>query len=581
MRTPKTFYKTTPNVYTCELPSCPRCEAPLVECSYLSGSKVVQTLTEPLRIAYRPKRCADPGCPWHQVSLPSAQWQQIAPWYGTYGYDVIARIGWQRQKCFARFGDIHQLLEAQLQISESHVRYLYHQQYMPLLACVERQQMERLQQVGEESGLILGLDGLAPEGGEPQLWLVRELQTRLPLRCGWLATQEQVTFENFLQPIRDLGLSVVAVMSDKQRGLVPAIAKIFPDAKYAFCQMHYLKNMAEPVSEADEKMKVTLRKQVRQDVGELIRHEHSPEAPGVLTVTGLLPSPVAMCQGEQPTEASPPAAEPRPPDATAAACEAAEAHEAIVEDILRRVRYLLTLKGRPPFRLAGLEMVERLSEVATCIDALLAHHSDARLEQLCHGLWQALEAVRSDYSDIRQAAHWLHAISELLDPEGKPARSGEAVRKELWEYLESLIEESRQTPSLQPFCDAIRKVTSNYNPGLFHCYDVADLPRTNNTQESTFRDLTRRLLSTTGQKGWTRRLLHREGAWELMTTPQTLEETVAAVASVEASELAQEQQRVRHHRRRFRLHIRSAKQGTAQLEQLKQQWFALPTNSGP
>jgi hypothetical protein len=49
--------------------------------------------------------------------------------------------------------------------------------------------MERLQAVGDQRGLILGLDGLAPEGGEPQLWLVRELQTRLTLRCGWLATQ--------------------------------------------------------------------------------------------------------------------------------------------------------------------------------------------------------------------------------------------------------------------------------------------------------------------------------------------------------------------------------------------------------
>ena len=40
--------------------------------------------------------------------------------------------------------------------------------------------------------------------------------------------------------------------------------------------MHSLKNMAESVSEADEKMQVTLRKHVRHDVGELMRHEHSP-----------------------------------------------------------------------------------------------------------------------------------------------------------------------------------------------------------------------------------------------------------------------------------------------------------------
>ena len=126
-----------------------------------------------------------------------------------------------------------------------------------------------------------------------------------------------------------------------------------------------------------------------------------------MTVTGVLPSPVAICPDDQPTEASPPAAEPRPPDATAEAREAAEAHEAIVQDILRRVRYLLTRKGRPPFRLAGLEMVERLSEVATCRDALIAPHADARLAPRRHGVWQAREAVRSRSSKDGSSAQKL------------------------------------------------------------------------------------------------------------------------------------------------------------------------------
>lgn len=67
-----------------------------------------------------------------------------------------------------------------------------------------------LRQVSEDVGLILSLDGLAPEGGEAQLWLVRELQTQLTLRCGWLSRQDQTTFAHFLQPIQTLGLDVVA-----------------------------------------------------------------------------------------------------------------------------------------------------------------------------------------------------------------------------------------------------------------------------------------------------------------------------------------------------------------------------------
>jgi transposase-like protein len=79
------------------------------------------------------------------------------------------------------------------------------------------------------------------------------------------------------------------VLSDKQRGLLPAIQTVFPNAKHALCQSHYLKNIAEPIAAADDTMKVKLRKRVRRSIGQTIRAEQE-EQPGVLTVTGLLPS---------------------------------------------------------------------------------------------------------------------------------------------------------------------------------------------------------------------------------------------------------------------------------------------------
>lgn len=53
------------------------------------------------------------------------------------------------------------------------VRYLYRQVYLPFLACHERQHWAKLEQAAQQhGGLILALDGLAPEGGEPQLWFI-------------------------------------------------------------------------------------------------------------------------------------------------------------------------------------------------------------------------------------------------------------------------------------------------------------------------------------------------------------------------------------------------------------------------
>jgi len=500
------------------------------------------------------------GCGRPAAKCISARWQHIAPLHCTYGYDVIAQIGWQRQMQQQRFAAIHQALQSPLQISETEVRLLYHERYLPLLACHERQYLAELQAVAEHTGLLLSLDGLAPEGGEPQLWIVRELQLGLTLRSGWLSQQDQTAFVNFLRPIADLGLRVQAVLSDKQRGLEPAIPIVFPEAKHALCQTHYFNNVAAPVAEEDQAMKVTLRQAVRQEVGELLRREKVEQA-GVLTVTGLLPTPITA---------------PQEPEESTARSAVKQEHEVIVADLLRRVRYLLTLKGRPPFRLAGIEMYERLTEVHACLDTLLAHRRDPRLVELHRGLLHALTATQHDYSELRLAADWLERIADVLDPEGKPTRSGEQVRQALGALLEDLDQESQDVPRLHRFAAQIQKTTSNYTPGVFHCYDIDGLPRTNNERESEFRDLNRRLLSTTGQRGLVKRILQREGAWELIPRPDSLRDTIAALSHVDPAEFAQERERLRTHRARFRLHTRSPKRSRAQLNQLAQRWQALP-----
>lgn len=305
MRTAKELSPLTSTVYVCELEYCPRCHCPLSRCDYRSGDKTVQKLNGVHRILYQPKCCVNPDCEEFRTSLRSAEWLQIAPLGGTYGYDVIAMIGWQRQEFCRTFEELYVDMRKRVAISESQVRYLYHHHYLPLLACHERQHVEQLKEVSRRTGLLVSLDGLAPEGGEAQLWVVRELRTGLTLRSGWMSLQDQTAFENFLFPIATSGFEVSVVLSDKQRGLVPAIATVFPEAKHALCQSHYLRNIAEPIATADENMKVTLRKKVRSSIGPTIRAEQV-EHPGVLTVTGVLPSALEVSEAAPESTAVPP-----------------------------------------------------------------------------------------------------------------------------------------------------------------------------------------------------------------------------------------------------------------------------------
>jgi len=189
---------------------------------------------------------------------------------------------------------------------------------------------------------------------------------------------------------------------------MPAVATVLPKSRYQCCQAHYLRNLAEPLAAADAAFKVELRKTVRQQVGTLLRQEPRtvPGQAGVLTVTGLLPSPLGP--QEEPTA---PDSQSQTPSASPTAPES-EADEVITQ-LFRHTRYLLTLKSRPPFRLAGIETYERLENVARFSLDLLAERYDLRLVRLYQGLQSALSPFAQTYQDFQRGAAWLRNIAYI------------------------------------------------------------------------------------------------------------------------------------------------------------------------
>jgi hypothetical protein len=152
---------------------------------------------------------------------------------------------------------------------------------------------------------------------------------------------------------------------------------------------------------------------------------------------------------------------------------------------------------------------------------------------------------------------------------------GAQVAGQLRVYLDTVLQWPAVTPTFYAFGRHLDKVSRSYWPGLFHCYDVPGLPRTNNELESHCRDTRRRLLRTTGQQGLTQRTLQRQGAWELLPRPPTEAQLLDAVCQTPPEALAQKRQRFAEHRQRFRLQSRSLRQSQAQFKQLRQRWSTL------
>jgi hypothetical protein len=78
----------------------------------------------------------------------------------------------------------------------------------------------------------------------------------------------------------------------------------------------------------------------------------------------------------------------------------------------------------------------------------------------------------------------VHQAATILDNDLN--LKGQAVRQQFEQLLNSMETAKEQTTSLASGVEHFLKVTRSYAPGLFHCYDIEDLPRTNNDLEQLF-----------------------------------------------------------------------------------------------
>jgi hypothetical protein len=97
---------------------------------------------------------------------------------------------------------------------------------------------------------------------------------------------------------------------------------------------------------------------------------------------------------------------------------------------------------------------------------------------------KGLAATDAMWPAIRTAYGWVHHAARLLANDDE-APGGE-VRRRMDDLLAEMRDEQATVGALQPAVAHFLKVSASYWPGLFHCYDVPGLPRTNNDQEQYF-----------------------------------------------------------------------------------------------
>jgi hypothetical protein len=104
-------------------------------------------------------------------------------------------------------------------------------------------------------------------------------------------------------------------------------------------------------------------------------------------------------------------------------------------------------------------------------------------------LRRGLEKTAALFPAVRVGFDWVQRVARLLEnPDGLP---GQRIQKRWRRMLGRMRAEARtaQEHGQQGLAEGLRhfvKVSGSYEPGLFYCYDVVGLPRTNNDLEHLF-----------------------------------------------------------------------------------------------
>jgi hypothetical protein len=104
-----------------------------------------------------------------------------------------------------------------------------------------------------------------------------------------------------------------------------------------------------------------------------------------------------------------------------------------------------------------------------------------RLRTLLSG---GLAATAAAWEPVEAAYDWVFRAAAILA--NVAGMSGSAVKASYRGLLGAMARYAERSGDLAGALERFGKVTRSYWPGLFRCYDAADLPRTNNDLEQLF-----------------------------------------------------------------------------------------------
>jgi len=447
--------------------NCASCPAPLWVVQH--RQRPLQTLERKLWLISKDKACRSTECRQvNKLLRPEGEGNLPLLRQSEYGLDVVVRAGEMRMSDDMSFRECHRELVDQygLEISERHISNLY-RIYLSLVHCVNADFEPLRDKLKQQGRLVLSVDGVQFDGVSHVLYVVREVLSSEILYAERVEKRDATHLEKLLLQVKALGIPVTGIVSDKEKGLVPAVASAFPEVPHQFCQSHYLNNLRKPMDDDLAKLGNGVSKIVCAVKGfarDLTGLEET-RAASAATLPKYARSDISLEEMDLVKELC-----------SAALAGGKASGDAILGpapvkrferlDSVKHAAEQAALKTGGEWRLLG-------ALIATL--ALLTDHADLAAR------------LRGQVEIVRHVAHILNFKS-----------TARQIQRMLRTYLNSL--ERNTDASALPFVQHVTALSGRYWKGLFHCYDNKDIPRTDNVLEQMFALFKRHLRKISGRK---------------------------------------------------------------------------------
>ena len=181
-----------------------------------------------------------------------------------------------------------------------------------------------------QGGIVLMCDGVQFDDRSPVLYLAWDAISGTPLFGERKTFRGEDDLRPILERVRAMDVPVIAIVSDKEKGLVPAVQAVFPDTPYQLCQTHFLKNCARPLEEDASALGVSVERRATR-VHKIAKRLHDEEG------------------------------------ATAGASEAPLSDAAVAQEVCRLARQNARVSGKAPLDPPELKRHERLEELRSLV----------------------------------------------------------------------------------------------------------------------------------------------------------------------------------------------------------------------